>query len=207
MWTVHRRNLRWTFPPEPSESEREAAVPLPSTDATDVEGTPSTEPAKHDAPAESVGDESKITQGPEPEPSQGSPLVDPPRTARPAPASPHPRRTRFAVSLQVGRGFSDLVTLVRASAEERPNVVRTSSNSLARHILRGARDRSRDRHLRPLLDHQRRTQSLREPRPLRRRPPSVKSKKRPRRELTPTGTAGVHPPTVMNLANTNVDLS
>ena len=54
-------------------------VSLPSTDATEVEITPSTEPAKHDASAERVGDKSKVAQGPEPEPepSHVSAFIDP----------------------------------------------------------------------------------------------------------------------------------
>jgi hypothetical protein len=94
------------------------------------------------------------------------------------PTAPRPRRTRFSVCLQLGRAFSSLVALVRAGAEANCSAARAASHAVASHILRGARDRSRDRHIRALLDHQRRTHSLHEPRPARQRAPAPKKRRR-----------------------------
>mgnify|MGYP003551918682 CR=1 FL=1 len=169
--TSHRRSLRWLFPPEPPSTPSDVAAPPPDLPATT---SPAEPPAKSDAPADDRSAEDGAAPAPTPEPNASSVTA-----AEPA---PRPHRTRFAVALQVGRGFSDVVALVRACAEHAPrSVARTASLSLARHILRGARDRSRDRHLRPLLDHQRRTRSLREPRPPRLRPAFPKKRTRRRR--------------------------
>lgn len=80
-------------------------------------------------------------------------LVEPPAT-----------RTRFSVNLQLGRSYAALIALVRAAGQETPTAVRAHARLIASMILGGARDRSRDAHLRPLLDQQRRTESLREKR-------------------------------------------
>jgi hypothetical protein len=163
---------------DPSASEFETpAVPL-LTDTNEVD-MPVTE-AKPVAPAESGDDEPNVALDPEPRPILAR--VDLPHRVEPTAPRSQPRYTRFSVSLQIGRGFPELVTLVRASAEGHSDVVQKSSVSIAGHILRGACDRSRDRHLRPLLDHQQRTHSLHEPRPPRRRPASLRTKTPGRRK-------------------------
>jgi hypothetical protein len=89
------------------------------------------------------------------------------------------RRTLFAGCLQLGRAHADLVDLVRAGYEVCPGDAMDAATLTARAILRGARDRSRDPHLRPLFDHQRRTQPLSSPRPARNRSkPASKSKRK-----------------------------
>jgi hypothetical protein len=84
--------------------------------------------------------------------------------------TPPPVRTRFAVGLQLGRMFPTLLALLRhqyaGEAAATP-----AAHQIAAAILDGARDRSRDRHLRPLLDLQRRTEPLDQVRRRRRRPP------------------------------------
>jgi hypothetical protein len=66
--------------------------------------------------------------------------------------------------LQLTRCLPAVLTLVRAGHEGKQRAVRAASIEIATDILRCARDRSRDRHLRPLLDQQRRTDSLIKPR-------------------------------------------
>lgn len=62
--------------------------------------------------------------------------------------------------LQLTRCLPAVLTLVRAGHEGQPLRVRAASIEIATDILRCARDRSRDHHLRPLLDQQQRTDSL-----------------------------------------------
>jgi hypothetical protein len=66
--------------------------------------------------------------------------------------------------LQLSRCLPAVLTLVRAGREQQPQRVRAASIDIATDILRCARDRSRDRNLRPLLDQQQRTDSLTKPR-------------------------------------------
>ena len=55
--------------------------------------------------------------------------------------------------------FPTLLALVRQQYLQDPAVTQTAT-ALAAAVLDGARDRSRDRHLRPFLDQQRRTAPL-----------------------------------------------
>jgi hypothetical protein len=87
--------------------------------------------------------------------------IFPPQPAR---SRCSPVRTRFSILLQLNRCFPVLLSLVRAGYEGDLPAVRTASTELATDVLRCSRDRSRDRHLRPLLDQQRRTDSLTKPR-------------------------------------------
>lgn len=80
-----------------------------------------------------------------------------------------PRRTLFAVSLQLSRFFGTLCALTRAGFERDRKTVLLSALLIADGILFGARDRSRDKHLRPLYDQQQRSDSLHKPRPARSR--------------------------------------
>lgn len=66
--------------------------------------------------------------------------------------------------LQLSRRHDALIRLVRAGHEGERGRMRTASIEIATDILRFARDRSRDPHLRPLLDLQRRTESMSKPR-------------------------------------------
>ncbi len=81
------------------------------------------------------------------------------------PPTPTPRRTLFAVTLQVTRAFGALCTLVKAGHNGDMFAARTSALTIAEAILFGARDRSHDKHLRTLYDQQRRVHSLRRARP------------------------------------------
>ena len=76
-------------------------------------------------------------------------------------------RTLFAITLQLGRVFHQLVNLVVAGFEADRVAVRRASRAIALAILRGARDRSRDPRLRSLHDQQRRIDPLTNPRPSR----------------------------------------
>ena len=69
-------------------------------------------------------------------------------------------RTTFALTLQLGRAYPALLALVAAGYTAARNDAREAAVQIAETILRGARDRSRDAHLRPILDQQRRTESL-----------------------------------------------
>ena len=81
-----------------------------------------------------------------------------------------PRRTLFAVTLQVGRAFGQLCELVRAGFARDTSRARICALMIAEAILFGARDRSRDKVLRSLYDQQARTDSLRQARRARERP-------------------------------------
>src|SRR5580698_4608119 len=92
-------------------------------------------------------------------PASAPPASAPPASAPPAPAPPVPTppapppppvRTRFAVGLQLGRMFPTLLALVRQQYCGDPAAAQ-SALQIATAILDGARDRSRDRHLRSLL--------------------------------------------------------
>lgn len=83
------------------------------------------------------------------------------------PTARAPRRTLFAVTLQLSRFFGALCALVRAGFEHAGNTIALSALMIADGILFGARDRSRDKFLRPLYDQQQRSESLRNPRPAR----------------------------------------
>jgi len=91
------------------------------------------------------------------------------------PPSPPPHRTLFAVTLQIGRSRASLLALIRAITDGRPIGIPEASH-IARAILCGARDRSRDPHPRAVRDAQRRTEPLtrtrRRTRSKRRMPPS-----------------------------------
>ncbi len=76
-------------------------------------------------------------------------------------------RTLFAIALQLGRAFPQLITLVRAGFEGASAAARRASVAIAVAILRGARDRRRDRGPRTLHDQQQRTEPLTRPRPSR----------------------------------------
>jgi hypothetical protein len=78
-----------------------------------------------------------------------------------------PRRTLFAVTLQLSRCLSALCALVRAGFDHARKTVIDSALMIADGILFGARDRSRDKVLRPLYDQQRRSAALHQPRPAR----------------------------------------
>jgi len=75
------------------------------------------------------------------------------------PPSPPPHRTLFAVTLQIGRSRASLLALVRAITDGCPVGIPEASH-IARAILCGARDRSRDPHPRAVRDTQRRTGPL-----------------------------------------------
>jgi hypothetical protein len=66
--------------------------------------------------------------------------------------------------LQLSRCLPAVLTLVRAGHEGDPAAARGAAIEIATDVLRCSRDRSRDQHLRPLLDQQRRTDSLTKPR-------------------------------------------
>lgn len=83
------------------------------------------------------------------------------------PTARAPRRTLFAVTLQLSRFFGALCALVRAGFERAGSTIALNSLMIADGILFGARDRSRDKFLRPLYDQQQRSESLRNPRPAR----------------------------------------
>jgi hypothetical protein len=87
-----------------------------------------------------------------------------PRKSAPFPpelsAKPPPRRTTFAVALQLGRSFPSLIALVRAVYVHDETGARRASRQIARGILRGARDRSRQRYPRALPSLQQRTEPL-----------------------------------------------
>ena len=112
---------------------------------------------------------------PEHTPPANDTAVPPASTAQPPapaapPLTPRPRRTLFAVTLQVGRCFGTLCALVRAGFERDRTAVVRHALTIADAILFGARDRSRDQLLRSLYDQQQRSDSLHEPRPERPRP-------------------------------------
>lgn len=107
-----------------------------------------------------------------------------PRPFPPELSSPQPAalRTLFAITLQLGRCFPELCALVRAHYQGDHLGIRRSTRALASGILRGARDRSRDRPLRTLHDQQSRTEPLRRLRPSRpgRGPAAVAARRRRR---------------------------
>ena len=71
-----------------------------------------------------------------------------------------PVRTAFSITLQLGRCCPALVVLVRSAYCDDPAAARAAAGRVAAGILRGARDRSRDPHIRPLLDQQLRTEPM-----------------------------------------------
>jgi len=94
---------------------------------------------------------------------------------------PRPRRTLFAVALQIARSFGPLCVLVLAGiANDRKTIV-AQALMIADAILFGARDRSRDKFRRSLFDQQQRSDSLHQPRPTRPRPTKAAASKRKRR--------------------------
>jgi len=137
--------------PSESSTERSQAddntPPRPSTESTEAL------PLNASLPASPVSDADPATV------STAEPTVV--STAR------TPRRTLFAVTLQLSRFFGALCALVRAGFERARNTVIRGALMIADGILFGARDRSRDKFLRPLYDQQWRSESLREPRPAR----------------------------------------
>ena len=70
-----------------------------------------------------------------------------------------PVRTRFSVGLQLGRMFPSLLGLLRQQYAADP-AASVTCRQIAQAVIDGALDRSRDRHLRPVLDLQRRTAPL-----------------------------------------------
>ena len=104
----------------------------------------------------------------------------------PEPAEPRTGavRTTLAVALQLGRVFARLVALVRAAANRDHPEVRRLAASIATGVLRGARDRGRGRHVRSLIDQQRRREPLTRQRPSRpgRGPQTVAARRRARED-------------------------
>lgn len=92
-------------------------------------------------------------------------------------AAERPVRTRFAVGLQLGRMFPTLLGLLRQQYADDPGAM-ISCQQIAQAVIDGARDRSRDRHLRPLLEVQRRAEPLTQTRRRRRRAPRPTAKSR-----------------------------
>ena len=107
----------------------------------------------------------------------------------PASSPPSPTRTTFAITLQLARAIAALQALVRAGHCGDRLGVRRAARKVTVDILRGARDRSRDPHLRPLLAQQRRTTSLVNPR-LRppRAPRTIATSGKARASATPKAT-------------------
>jgi hypothetical protein len=107
------------------------------------------------------------------------PLVRPPpcprrfSPLRPELPAPPPTRTLFAVNLQLGRSFTSLALLVRYGYEGHAGKVRAEARLIASAILHGARDRSREPHLRTLRDQQRRSAPLHKKRPTRKKVAAV----------------------------------
>jgi len=60
----------------------------------------------------------------------------------------------------MGRCRAALIALVRSGYLGEPAAARAAATRVATGILRGARDRSRDPHIRPVLDQQQRTEPL-----------------------------------------------
>jgi hypothetical protein len=89
-----------------------------------------------------------------------------PATTPDAPTLPAPAqtRTRFSVSLQLGRAYASLIALVRSNGQCDHRAARVHADLIASIILGGARDRSRDAHQRPLRFLQQRTEPLTSPR-------------------------------------------
>ncbi len=77
----------------------------------------------------------------------------------PDPPAPPPRRTLFAVTLQIGRSRASLLALVRGIAHGMGAGMPEAAH-IARAILCGARDRSRDPYPRSVNDAQCRTKPL-----------------------------------------------
>ena len=69
-------------------------------------------------------------------------------------------RTFFAVALQLGRVFPQLVDLAAAIFDGRRHDMRRASRAIATAILKGARDRGGGNHVRTVIDLQRRSASL-----------------------------------------------
>jgi hypothetical protein len=106
--------------------------------------------------------------------NEPSPSRPPPTTRRffplqPELLAPPLTRTRFAVNLQLGRSFSSVALLVRYGYEGHTDSARAEARLISSAILSGARDRSRDPHLRTLRDQQRRAAPLQRKRPARKK--------------------------------------
>lgn len=92
-------------------------------------------------------------------------LHDPANSSKPP--SPAPIRTFFAVALQIGRAFPNLIALTRAIAGADRFAMRRAARKIAEGVLDGARDRGRGVIVRSVIDQQRRTTPLTQPRPSR----------------------------------------
>jgi len=129
---------------------------------------------------------------------QRTDAAPPPHVA--ATSAERPIRTRFAVGLQLGRMFPTLLGLVRQQYARDPAET-VSAELIAQAVIDGARDRSRDAHLRPLLDLQKRTAPLTRTRRRRRKAP--RPVRKPRRAPPPKLLCGGTPSArVENLRST-----
>lgn len=107
---------------------------------------------------------------------------------------PPPTRTQFAVNLQLGRSFCSLALLVRYGYEGHADGARAEARLIASAIFHGARDRSRDPHLRPLRDQQRRSEPLHKKRPSRKKVARVSPRvRKAARPSCPPGANGTQP--------------
>jgi hypothetical protein len=102
--------------------------------------------------------------------AEGRDAPDPSSTTTVEPAAPLPRRTLFAVALQLARSFGPLCALLRAALEGNRREIVAQALMIADAILFGARDRNRDKFRRTLFDQQQRSDSLLQTRPARPRP-------------------------------------
>lgn len=143
-----RRSAASPFPPEHIESVYETVAPDKAPTTT------KTEPA---APVLALAQERRDASAT-------------PSTAKAESTPPPPRRTLFAVVLQLARSFGALCVLVRAGVERDRKTIVAQALLIADTILFGARDRSRDKFPRSLFDQQQRSDSLHQPRPARPRP-------------------------------------
>ncbi|MBK6532091.1 MAG: hypothetical protein IPF99_21565 [Deltaproteobacteria bacterium] len=100
-----------------------------------------------------------------------------PLRAPPAFLDVPPVRTRFAVGLQLGRMFPTMLALLREQYGRDP-AASQSARQIAQAVIDGANDRSRARHLRPVIDQQRRTEPLQQTRRRRRVAPKAPRKLR-----------------------------
>lgn len=83
---------------------------------------------------------------------------------------PLPRRTLFAVTLQLGRARPSLLALLLATGDGDPFAAASAAKTIARCILSGARDRSPEPFQRTVNDAQCRTTPL------------TRTRRRPRRK-------------------------
>jgi hypothetical protein len=130
---------------------------------------PSPAPTGDAPPAPSPAPTGDAPPAPSPAPPGDAPPAPSPVPTGDAPPAPSPAqtRTRFSVSLQLGRAYASLIALIRSNDQRDHHAARVHADRIASIILGGARDRSRDAHPRPLRHTQHSTKPLTSPRPAR----------------------------------------